>query len=24
VRERGEAPLLVDGEPPEGPLGYEH
>jgi thiamine-monophosphate kinase len=24
VRERAEAPLLLDGKPPEGPLGYEH
>ena len=24
VLERGEAPLLLDGEPPKGPLGYEH
>jgi thiamine-monophosphate kinase len=24
VRERGEAPLLLDGKAPEGPLGYEH
>lgn len=24
VHERGEGPLLVDGKPPEGSLGYEH
>jgi thiamine-monophosphate kinase len=24
VRERGEGPLLLDGEPPNGSLGYEH
>ena len=24
VRQRGSAPLLVDGRPPAGPLGYEH
>jgi thiamine-monophosphate kinase len=24
VRERGEAPLLLDGKVPAGPLGYEH
>lgn len=24
VRERGEDPILLDGQPPEGSLGYEH